>query len=264
MALAGDLVAYAEGCCGRVVDWRTGETVVEASSGDMGWVVGLQPDAVALWGSAHSDSLGYGATVGPHHLGSAGLTGAPLPLLGAGRIAYDDADRAAVVVTDLRGGVSATSPLPANAAPAQLVDHRPPWFRLRGPGRLSDFDGRRALWSYTPCAVALVAVWDIGSGPMRSPRPRCPSARLAGRVRWAGPAALRVPLRCSGARLTGCPLRLGVRGRRRHVRVDMAPGERRTVRLRVPRAGRVTVVARPALRPAAGQRRVWRVAPGPA
>jgi hypothetical protein len=266
MRLAGDLVAYVRADSARVMNWRTGETVHDGLPGDQAWVAGLQADGSALWGAAHSDSMGYAATVGGGPFEPVPLHGQPFALLGDRRVAYDDSTTRRLAVDDLAGRVVATTRLPAGAVPAQGTDDpRPDLFRAQETGRLWDFDGRRAAYVFRPCVVGLIGLWDVDGEPLAS-GPRCRSARLAGRVRRAGDDVLRIPLRCprATARLTGCPTQVVVRSRRgdrplRGLRFDLRPGERRVVELPVEAGRRFTLETRPAIRPARGERRVTRV-----
>lgn len=255
--LAGTYIGYIQSCCGRLVDWRTGRTVLTLNSGDQAWISELEADGTALWGGSHSDSMSEIVGDGEGQLYGGLYPPQVLRMLGRGRLAYDDSARNEIVVTDLFGGRLAASPISRSAARATTDN---PIGRFWDHGRLSDFDGARATWSSKPCLVALVTVWHVAGGPIGT-GPRCPSARRAGRVRGTD-----LPLRCPGAVLTGCPTRLTVlrRGiRLARLRVDLAPGERRVVRLPLRGAPRrVTIVARPALHPARAQRRVWRVVAG--
>ena len=251
-----------------MVEWRTGRVISSVRTERNGHVVGLQSDGVALWSEGPP---GYGLDSGPFSITVPGgdqrpiaLPGGVLPRLAGGRVAYHDLRRGEVVVTDLQGRALAAAAVPpqatsADVPPIGVVDPRAPY------PALADFDGQRAVWAYTPCAVSLVTVWDVDDAPPRQPGPRCPAARLAGAV-TAVDYAIRIPLRCPKARLTGCPTKLTVRrgSTVSSTSAHLPPATRRSITVDTTR-GRprhLTVTTEPALRPARGERRTWRVRVG--
>ncbi len=256
--LAGDLIGYWRESTGRVFNWRTGEELLR-HDWPSGWIAGLQPDGTALWGRNAGAGAEYRVSIGGQLGGPLPIPGRRIAQLGADRVAYDDDDRDAIVVLDLAGREVAAAPLPAITNPLEATDHRL-FHGVDEPAtRLADFDGRRAVFNYTACVGAVVAVWDVDAGPLDAPR-RCHASRLAGPVR-AARGTTRVPLRCPAAHVTGCPTDVTVRtrGRARTVRHELLPGRKGAARVPVAPGRRATIVLRPGFRAAPGERRTHRV-----
>ena len=116
-----------------------------------------------------------------------------------------------------------------------------------------DFDGRRLTWARQPCARAHVVVWDITQPPPAEPGRPCAYPELKGSrvpLGRAGRFALRVACPAGEAECGGYVhpiVRLRLRsGARRDVYLDSAvvaldPGERRTLRWRIPARDRAAV-----------------------
>lgn len=125
---------------------------------------------------------------------------------------------------------------------------RPALLRPSAEFRSPVFDGDRLAYVQSPCGLTAIAVWDIAGPPPELPRAQCPAVRLASRSARADLSARRlsVELSCPATPRLGCHALSSVTARHRRLRrpksmsygyglVDFAPGETKTVNLRLAR-----------------------------